>query len=239
MTPSEPGAGPVAAPGSAPPAPLGLTPVTIGALTAYGIASLVHLWAQLTDGDALANVTQWLAVPCLLVALVAATGLRSRLARWSAGGLVWSWVGDSLPDFVPDGSTFIVLMLSFLVAHVLFIVAFWPMRRESLLHRPIAWLYAGVAAVLVALCAPEAGPLTIGIIVYAGALAVMSLLAFGVDRLAGAGGILFLVSDGLLAIGEFVPAVEVPESGFLVMLTYLGALLLITLGVLRRDASRA
>ncbi|MEO6020669.1 MAG: lysoplasmalogenase family protein [Knoellia sp.] len=90
---------------------------------------------------------------------------------------------------------------------------------------------------LVVACAPRAGALTVGIALYAGALALMSLLANGVDRLAGIGGVLFMTSDGLIAIGEFVPAIDVPLSGFWVMATYLSAILLLTLGVLRRFGS--
>lgn len=214
-----------------------LRAATFAALTAYGVVVVIHLVAQLGEDASLANTTQWLAVPCLLVALTAQTGLGSRLSRFTAGGLVWSWLGDTLPDLVPDSVTFVVLMLAFLVAHLVFIVGFWPWRAQSLLHTRAAWLYAAVALVLVVLCAPGAGALTVGIAGYAVALAVMALLAAGVDRLALLGGLLFLVSDALLAVGEFVPAVEVPQSGFLVMATYLSALLLITLGVLRRDAS--
>jgi uncharacterized membrane protein YhhN len=66
----------------------------------------------------------------------------------------------------------------------------------------------------------------------------MSVLAWGVDRLAGVGGVLFMVSDGLIAIGEFVPSIDVPQPGFWIMATYLSAVLLITLGILRRLGSR-
>ena len=47
------------------------------------------------------------------------------------------------------------------------------------------------------------------------------------------------VSDGLIAMGELVPSVDVPLPGFWIMATYLSAILLITLGVIRRLASRA
>ncbi|KGN39717.1 lysoplasmalogenase family protein [Knoellia aerolata] len=67
----------------------------------------------------------------------------------------------------------------------------------------------------------------------------MAVLATGVHRWAGAGGVLILVSDALIATGEFVPSVTVPQSGFWVMATCLGAVLLIALGVLRRDTSGA
>ncbi|CAN7385583.1 lysoplasmalogenase family protein [Knoellia sp. LjRoot47] len=217
---------------------LHLEATAAAALAAYGVVGVLHLAGQLTGNAPLADATQSLAVPGLLVALTVQTRLRSRLARFTAGGLAWSWVGDTAPDHVPDSMAFVVLMLSFLVAHVVFVAGFWPWRRTSLLTTRAAWLYGAVAVVMVVACAPRAGVLTVGIAVYAVALALMALLAAGIDRLALVGGVLFLVSDGLLAIGEFVPAVELPRSGFWVMATYLSALLLLTLGVMRRDASR-
>lgn len=223
-----------------PDTPLGtrLAPAAAGALAAYAVVAFVHLSAQLTGADALANATQRVAVPWLLLALAAQTRLRSRLARLTAGGLVFSWVGDTLPDFVPESISFIALMGSFLVAHALFIAGFWPWRRESWLRTPWMWAYAAVAVAMVLVCAPRAGALTIGIAVYAAALALMALLSAGIHRLAAIGGALFLVSDGLIAVGEFVPSVSVPSPGFWIMATYLSAVLLITLGVSRRLGSR-
>lgn len=217
---------------------LRLRPAAAAALAAYGVVGVVHLLGQLGEDTSLADVTQWLAVPCLLLALTVQTRLRSRLTRFTAGGLAWSWVGDTLPDLVPEPVAFVVLMLSFLAAHVVFAVGFWPWHRGSLLHTRAAWAYAAVAAAMVIVCAPGAGALTVGIAVYAAALALMAMLAAGIDRWALVGGILFIASDGLLALREFVPAVEVPHGGFWVMASYLSALVLITLGVLRRDASR-
>lgn len=239
MTAAEPvpGNAPVTPPGTAP--GTRLTPGAGGALTAYAVVVLVHLGAHLSGAEPLANATQWVAVPWLLLALIAQTGLRSRLARFTAGGLLFSWVGDTLPDFVPESVAFLALMGSFLVAHVLLIVGFWPWRRESLVARRWAWGYAALAVAMVVVCAPRAGALTVGIAVYAAALAWMALLSAGIHRLAAIGGGLFLVSDGLIAIGEFVPAVDVPLPGFWVMATYLGAILLLTLGVVERLSSRS
>ncbi|MFC7488002.1 lysoplasmalogenase family protein [Knoellia sp. CPCC 206453] len=215
-----------------------LTPGAGGALTAYAVVVVVHLGAHLAGAEPLANASQWVAVPWLLLALVTQTGLRSRLARFTAGGLVFSWIGDTLPDFVPDSVAFIALMGSFLLAHVLFIAGFWPWRRQSLLGSRWAWGYAALAVVMVVVCAPRAGAMTVGIAVYAVALALMALLSAGIHRLAGIGGALFLVSDGLIAVGEFVPSVDVPLPGFWIMATYLAAILLLTLGVVRRLSSR-
>lgn len=231
MTISEPGRADV-------PTGLGLVPTARGALAAYAVVVVVHLVAQATENEAVANRTQWLALPCLVLLVAAQTGLTTRLARLTAGGLACSWVGDTVPDFVPDSASFLALMGAFLVAHVLFIIGFWPWRRSSLLGTRWMWVYAAVAVVLVVACAPRAGALTVGIALYAAALALMALLANGIHRLAGVGGAVFMVSDGLIALGEFVPAFSVPLPGVWIMATYLSATLLITVGVLRRLASR-
>lgn len=216
-----------------------LTPAATASVAAYTVVSLVHLGAQLGGNLRLAEVTQWVALPWLVLAVVVQTRLRGRLARLAALGLLWCWGGDTLPDLVPESVGFVALMGAFLVAHAFLVAGFWPFRASSLLRTRWVGAYAVAAVLMVLVCAPGAGALTAGVAVYAAALALMAVLATGVHRWAGAGGVLFLVSDALIATGEFVPSVTVPQSGFWVMATYLGAVLLIALGVLRRDRSGA
>lgn len=212
-------------------------PAAVAALTAYTAVAVAHLGAQLTEPQGFADVTQAMAAPLLLLALVAATRVRELLTRWTAAGLAASWAGDTVPHFVPESLSFIVLMGCFLVAQACFVVAFWPTRRESLLPTRWVWVYAAVALVMVVVCAPKAGPLTVGVAIYGATLSLMALLSAGVHVLAGMGGVLFLVSDGLIALGEFVPSLTLPQSGFWVMATYLVALGLLTVGVLTRTMS--
>lgn len=210
-----------------------------GALAAYGLVMLVHVVAQLTGPQALADATQWLAMPLLIVTMVAAVRVRpetgGRLARLTVVALFFSWLGDTLPHAV-GGNGFLVLVGMFLLAQVAYAAAFWPYRGDSVLAPP-RWRvvpYVVVIVALFAVCAPGAGSLLVPVAVYAVFLGVMAVLATGLHRFAAVGGALFLASDGLIAIGEFAKHLALPAHSFWVMLTYLAAQLLIVLGVLRR-----
>lgn len=58
------------------------------------------------------------------------------------------------------------------------------------------------------------------------------MLSTGVHPATALGGALFLVSDGLIALGAFSPGFELPVEGFWVMVTYVAAHVLIVGGVL-------
>lgn len=91
---------------------------------------------------------------------------------------------------------------------------------------------------LIWLCAPKAGALLVPVLIYGFALGTMAVLASGVHPLTAIGGALFLISDGLIAVGAFRPDLEIPASGFWVMSTYLIGQGLIAAGVLRRARGR-
>lgn len=89
------------------------------------------------------------------------------------------------------------------------------------MRRP-AWLlpYAAVFVTLVLACVAGAGGLIGAVVVYGLTLVTMAVLATGVSRAAGTGGAIFLVSDALIALGQFT-SVDLPAHGFMVMLTYI------------------
>lgn len=208
----------------------------------FALLAAVHLGALLAGADQLADVSQWLLMPALAGVLVTATRWpRGRLVRWTLVGLGFSWLGDTLPSFVPDDLAFLAMVGCFLLAQTAYVVAFAPLVRRSVVHRA-PWALVGygvVLAVLVGLCAPEAGSLLVPVAVYGGMLTAMAVLSTGLGRAAGIGGAVFLVSDALIALEEFVPAWEIPAQGFWVMLTYVvGQALLVTGVVAANRAER-
>ncbi|MEG3615273.1 lysoplasmalogenase family protein [Isoptericola haloaureus] len=209
---------------------------------AFAALAVVHLAAQLLDAAAVANSTQWLVMPALAVVLWCTTAApRPRLVRLVLVALGFSWVGDTLPDLFTGDAAFLAMVGGFLVAQVAYAVAFWPYRRESVLHRRrgVLLAYVALAVVLVALCLPGApGVLAAAVVVYAVCLAAMAVLATGVHRLAWLGGALFLVSDAMIALGAFADVVP-PQSGFWIMLTYLAGQALLVAGVVARQAMSA
>jgi branched-subunit amino acid transport protein AzlD len=230
------------------------TPAARAWAAVFVVVSAVHLVAHLVvpAGDDVARMSQWLLMPPLAGALWCATARpaaagRPRLASLAVVALLCSWAGDVVPSVVAEAASFDVLIALFLCAQVVYVVAFWPYREGSVLRRrrAVAAAYGPVYLALVttvAVRAPSGGAaaaaFVAGVAVYGAVLVAMAVLATGVDRLAGIGGVLFLVSDGLIGVGQVAPEVAgaLPPGvfGFLVMLTYVAAQTLLAAGVLRR-----
>jgi uncharacterized membrane protein YhhN len=210
---------------------------SLAVLSVYAAVAVTHVAAQLAEAGRLATVTQVLLMPLLALALVQLAGTGPRLVRLTLVALGFSWLGDSVPRLLEEDPAFLAMVGFFLVAQVVYIVAFRPYAGRSVLTGPRSVLAAYLlpAAALMALTLPEAGVLAPAVLVYGACLLAMALLASGVHPLAWAGGALFAVSDGLIAIGGFGPW-DVPEAagGAAVMTTYTLAQLLIVLGVVAR-----
>ncbi|QAY64769.1 lysoplasmalogenase [Xylanimonas allomyrinae] len=220
------------------------------AVTVVNVAAHLPLYVLGHDLPGVARTTQWLLMPLLAAALwLASAPPRPRLVRLALVALLWSWAGDVVPSFVPPSISFVVLMALFLVAQVAYVVAFAPYREASVLHRRRAVVvgygivYGAVvvaAGVRVAPLGGAAVPFVAGLVVYGAALVTMAVLATGVDPLAGIGGALFLVSDGLIGAAQVLPpevlAVLPPGvHGAAVMVTYVAAQALLVAGVRRRS----
>jgi uncharacterized membrane protein YhhN len=207
------------------------------ALATYLAVAAVHLLAQAVDTEALAAVTQVLLMPALAVFLVASRPPTDRLGRAVLLALVLSWLGDTVPRFLGDDAAFLAMVGCFLLAQLAFVAAFLPYRAESVAGRRRGLLmpYVAVLLLLLAACVPDAGALAPAVVVYGGCLVAMAVLATGVHPLAAAGGVLFLVSDGLIALAAFADWWRLPQQDLAVMATYVAAQLLIVLGVLRRS----
>ncbi|ROS30878.1 lysoplasmalogenase [Cellulomonas sp. PhB150] len=213
-------------------------PAAHGWAAAYALAAVVHLGALLTGAEALADASQWVLMPLLAAALVTATRWpRGHLVRWGLAALAASWLGDSLPSLLRGDAAFLAMIGCFLLAQVAYVVAFAPDARRSVLHRRPALLvpYGFVLVGLVAACAPHAGSLLVPVAIYGGVLTAMAVLATGVGPLVAVGGAVFLVSDGLIALGRFVPAWDPSGQDFWVMLTYVAAQALIVVGIAARN----
>lgn len=205
------------------------------AVTALHLAVLL-LGAQTWD-----RPTQALLMPVLAAFLLSAVPApRGRLTGLVLVALGFSWLGDTAPEFAPGDSGFLVMVGFFLVAQVFYIAAFWPLRAESVLcrRRMLLLPYLAAVAALVVLCAPGAGSLLVPVLVYGLLLGAMAVLSTGVHPWAAAGGALFLISDGLIALRAFAPGFDPPLGGFWVMLTYTAAQALLVLGLLARLRGR-
>jgi len=218
--------------------------LTLVAIGAYVALALVHVATQLTGPLGLRTATQVAAMPVLVLVVLARTRApRSWLVVWLLAGLGFSWLGDTAPKLAGD-SSFLVMVGFFLLAQVAYVVAFWPRRARSVLRRgSLAWpapltAYLVVLVLLLVWCVPGAGPLLVPVVAYGVVLVAMAVLSTGVHPLTAAGGALFLVSDGLIALDAFADWYALPWHGVAVMATYLAAQGLLAAGVIALAASR-
>lgn len=186
--------------------------------------TLVHLGALIVDAAGLAAWTQVLLMPALAVVLLTLPRHdRGPAWPWALGALAGSWVGDSLPRIMPEDAKFLAMVGGFAVAQVLWIVAFTRVARG---RAPMAWtlLLVVVAIALLAVTVPHAGILAPAVVVYGLLLLAVAYLAASHGWVGGLGGALFVLSDGLIALGAFRPEmVDWPERDLVVMATYVAA----------------
>jgi uncharacterized membrane protein YhhN len=208
---------------------------TIAALgwVPFAVVALIQIASKLTGPEDLERVTKALCMPLLAVAavvvLVAAGRRPASIVVVALLGLALlsSWLGDVLID-----GSIAAGLGSFLAAHVAWLALFLLAFR-----RRISWwalLLVPWYAALVILLAPTAGALLVPVLVYGIALGGMAATATRGNRFTIAGGILFVVSDTVLALQLFTGIVGGRTADFVVMLTYLAAQTLLVLGVLAR-----
>ncbi len=208
-----------------------MTPRSTGPLwpTLFAVVTAAHLVLLGLDATPWDSITKCLIAPTLIGWALAADGPRALL-----GFLFFCLLGDLFLEIEP---LFIVGMAAFAVAHVVLIGHL--VRRgalDGLRARP--WLVAvyGVPAIglVVWLWGGLPADLLVPVPVYTALLLTTAVTAIAVDRVVGAGGLLFLVSDGIIALGI---AERIPPDAVLtklaIMTLYSSAIALITVGLLR------
>lgn len=215
-------------------------------LRIFALAAVGNLLSTLMGPELLNHLTKPLLLLCLLLAWSGASQLRTRFAQLIAGAFLFSWLGDILLMFVSSawGQTipFFVLGLGgFLVAHLFFIAAFWHWKNQRVgLLQQKPWLLLPFLAfwgILMYILWPGLGDLRIPVTAYSLVIIVMTasahnlvnLLSVPANRYLSIGTILFVLSDGLIAVNKF--AQPFTGASFAIMLTYIVAQYLIYLGV--------
>lgn len=198
------------------------------------VAAVVNITSAFLDLEVL-RYSRWLYVIPLMVALVAnPVGRRWRGLLWLAG-MFFSMVGDT-----QGGRGFVVLLGSFLIAHLFYIAALLPDRKRSLIGHTGSVVYAAILVVALVILVPEVdGALVVPVMVYALVLGFMALLAAAGGPVGVAGGLLFMISDLVLGIGIF--AVDLPEAlqRLIVIGTYVPAQVLLLIAFLRLAEGRS
>jgi alkenylglycerophosphocholine/alkenylglycerophosphoethanolamine hydrolase len=178
--------------------------LAIGLIAA--IAYIVGMWAKFPNTVQL--ITKGIPVLCLIVWL--ATLPRDRFANLIMAGLIFSLAGDLILQVSKD--LFVVGLLSFLVAHLFYIVAFLGVTRRGSWIRLLPFAAWGIIAFLI--LQPYLGDMLLPV---AGYIIVIEVMMWRATALVGAhgksrdfelaallGAIAFGLSDTLLALNRFI-----------------------------------
>ncbi len=182
----------------------------------------------------------WVAKPLLMISLALHFLSTLRGApRWRTTvllALLCSWAGDV---FLISDDFFVQGLISFLLAHVFFIMAYHQTGAATGKLKPMDFMKFGLyGAVLITIIYPGLGKLLIPVLLYAGVLLLMGLWAHkrrGATShksfmMVATGAMLFCLSDGMIAINKF--AFAIPAERIWDMSIYITAQFLIIQGLL-------
>ncbi len=168
----------------------------------------------------------------------------SSLKNLIIAALLFSWFGDVLLLFDKQFSPlFIFGLVSFLIAHILYVVYFIQIRGLNLLKGKtnilISLIVTAYSGIFYAVLFPHLGDMTVPVLIYCLAISGMVIASFRAFDIANqtfgkicvAGTILFAISDSVLAYNRFVDPIQF--GGAIVIFLYAIGQLLITEGALR------
>ena len=182
----------------------------------------------------------WLAKPLLMISLALHfMSVLQGAPHWRTTvllALLCSWAGDM---FLISSDYFIQGLVSFLIAHVFYIIAYQQTGAADGKLKPIDIVKFGLyGALLITIIYPGLGNLLLPVLLYTGVLLLMGLWAHkrrGATtdksfRLVATGAMLFCLSDGMIAINKF--AFVIPAERIWDMTIYMTAQFLIIQGLL-------
>lgn len=209
----------------------------------YAVVVVLELLFIYVDQPQLRWFTKPLLMPLLMLGFYAASANRSgTLFYLILFALVLSWAGDVLLQMK---GMFIPGLISFLLAHVFYIIYFSKVgkgKKGILQEQPLLGIPVLIYIVIFLwLLYPFLNELKIPVTVYGVAIGTMLLMAIntrrklsnGASALFFLGALLFVISDSLLAVNLFAQSHFV--LSLCVMLTYAAAQYLIVKGALANE----
>ena len=212
------------------------------------VVSIFYLSLILVGQENVAWYFKPLLLPFLIIATYESKPFESK--KWLLLGLFFSWIGDIILMFADKGELYFIFgLVSFLVAHLQFIVLFIKQKPETN-YKKNSFFWIGFLATLAYLASlllllfPTLGDLKIPVFVYAATISLMLIEAikgyFSWQKPTNAviliGAIFFVTSDSILAINKFYS--PLPSASFLIMFPYIVAQYLITSGILTLGSNK-
>jgi len=207
-------------------------------LLVFLIAVVIQLLAQVYSWETLSMLSKPVLMPSLAAYFYFSIGVKDKLVIVIILALFFSWLGDVLLMFQNNnGLYFIFGLISFLIAHILYILTF---RKTSHNFQARTFTYATgfllvvYGVLLLMLLWPGLGELKIPVTVYTVVIMTMGFTALFRKAIGSShvliGAMLFIASDSLLAINKF----DSPLFGarLLIMATYILAQYFIVAGMI-------
>lgn len=204
------------------------------------IAYFIVLTLNILAGEGILN-SEWgdftkpILIPILINGFIYQTkNTKNRFFYYTIAGLILSWFGDILLMYVEtDSGFFIAGLISFLLAHVAYILSFTNSIRNPLSFVEVPTKQLPLYAIILAYSAlffyrisPYLGDMFAPVLIYLLVITTMGLTAlrrYGFTLpisfyFTFLGAIFFMASDSCLAYNKFVT--PIPASSFWIMATY-------------------
>lgn len=207
----------------------------------------IQLYAEYTNDMLLRNFTKPLIAVVLLVWLYVGSNLKGRFHKRIFAGLIFAWLGDVLLIFQKDKPSFFIYgLIAFIFCHIFYIRAFTLDHKSNPNHKTPYFLW--VVGAFAIFCSglffylqPKLGPMQFPVLMYAIIATVMAIMAFNrygkvnifSFKLIFYAALFFLLSDSILAVNKF--SQPIPQSGALIMATYMIAQYLMVYGTISRQ----
>jgi len=217
-------------------------------LWAYLVFGVFYSILLLTGNQTLAWYMKPFLLPFLFYAVARNEAFDTK--KWLLAALLFSWFGDCILLFAHKGKLyFIVGLIAFLIAHILFIVLFTKQKSAyRSFKNPLFWIGVICATVYLAsllwFLMPDLGDLTLPVIVYALTITIMLKTALkgtfdwhnNAKYTVLIGAVFFVISDSILAIDKF--HFPMASASYSIMITYLIAQFCIIYGILRLNQKK-
>lgn len=195
------------------------------------ISAIITIYAKLRENEAV----QFIFKPLTMVAIILIAFLNSSTPlnfyqKAILAGLIFSTIGDVF--LVKDKQFFVQGLISFLIGHICYIVAFWTAP-----NLPSGLIYLAYIGFFLTILWKHLGKLKIPVIIYSLAIAIMSWMALSRTMEnhnhqtfhAFLGSLMFVASDSLLAYNKFKS--PIPLAPIWILSTYFLAQWFIALSV--------
>lgn len=170
-------------------------------------------------------------IPIALLILIIVKEKKNKLNLFILG-LVFSLLGDFFLEY-DRVNWFIFGLGSFLVAHIFYILAFFPIKKRKNINVVYYLIYGFLMFFIIS---PGLDDLFIPVLVYMTVLLIMGIITLISDQSniwLVLGGVSFIVSDSMIGIDKF--STPIPFAAFFIMLTYYTAQYLLVKGFLKKS----